>query len=555
VFVVALCKEFGLFWNLSPRFRLLALFWFLACVILGSQGGCQKNGALSSRVRSWFRPQLSMADNWKRLTTNGGPVDSKRVCHKLRDSTFHGAFRELDCLITLRRAFPTQGRPLEKEIFHKLRALFKRLKEKSNDWRTVARWKRLYQLTTRLYPLRNVWAKSAKIPVYEVNGHHLSVPFWIRESQRRDVGTLFHLDTHNDMRAVLRPKDVLKAVSDIKAGRKVKSAWHTIAHSIYDCAMPVAGGVLTVKYKRVIWGKPSWNGYVEFVNRNFFFGIPKQARDVFVIPPGTKGKTLERLEKKKAKLMKKHDHFRLFYDPKMDNNRSRPKGDAWLQIQKSQRPLKQKFTNISPFLFSILTTDLAIDARGRGTGGNTFQKLLKALPKGRFTLDLDLDYFASVDSAPNFKRKAGSDPDWRLGRFKQHRTLLKKRLKNFENMLIALKFHQRVPAVVTIADSTYMTFALDAIAMGQSEYTPIEHTAFISREVRAMLVRVYGRLVLGKRGYIPPETTKTKRGKKTAPSLQKRATSAPKTSQNGKLGSHARKNLTLPTKDRTKSGK
>lgn len=427
------------------------------------------------------------------------------------DDDFHGAFRELDCLITIRRAFPKIGKKMDKVLLKKLRSLHERLRKDSVDWRSVARWKHLYMLGARLYPVQNKKAERAPLPVYEVNGHHLSVPFWIKESQRRDVGPLFHLDTHNDMRAVPSPNEVLKAVENLKRGVNVKDAWHTISHAIYDCAMPVAGGVLTAGYQRVIWGKPSWNGYTEFVNRRFFFAVPRKGTPVYVADPRWTAKK----KKSKARDVKdassKRSHFRLYYDPKMEpKKKAVASADAWVTIQPSQRPLQKMFELFRPFWLSILTTDTTLRDDGYDSGTGMFSQLLQAIPKGRFTLDLDLDYFASIDSTEGYKRAAGSDPEWDQDLFAKRRKKLKPRLTQFRNMLVALKKRGRVPSVITIADSTYMTFALDSEAEGQSEYTPIEHTAYLRLAVRDIFREVYGKQI----DPLPPK--KLPKRKKTA---------------------------------------
>lgn len=349
-----------------------------------------------------------------------------------------------------------------------------------------------------MYPVQNKWGKHAEIPVYEVNGHHLATPFWIKESMRRKIGPLFHLDTHNDMRAVPSPKDVLEAIKKLRHNRDVKNAWHTIAHSIYDCAMPVAGGVLSAGITHVVWGKPSWNGYTEFVNRPFFFAVPRKNVPVFEIPAQSKGKERKKYETKRKKLEKKRTHFRLYYDSLRDKAPYVSRADAWVHVGAKQRPLQKKFELFKPFTLSVLTTDQPIREKGAGRGEEKFKQLLQALPKGKFTLDLDLDYFASIDSTEQFKRKAGSDPEWQLTLFKKRRTILKTNLKKFEEMLTELKKRDRQPAIITIADSTYLTFAFDKIAEGQSEYTPIEHSAYLRLQVRDLLKRVYGNKVTGR---------------------------------------------------------
>lgn len=506
-------EEEGRLWR--KRFVLVSLvlatgcgFWMFDCV----------SGFLHT-------PTLS-ASLYKALGAKG--KSHKELCAKVASDDFHGAYREIDCLINYRRTFPKKAKALTALIREKFRLLHKRLQTESTDWRTAARWKLLYLLGTRMYPVENKIAENAEIPVYEFNGHHMAVPFWLKERLRgRELGTLFHFDTHNDMRAVPSPKKVLEAVKNLKNNRKIKSSWHTISHSIYDCAMPVSGGILTVKYDRVVWGKPSWNGYPEFVNRTFFYGRPLSGIPVAVIPQGLSAKKKKKAEKRLKESEKKRSHFRLYYDQKIDKTKTKiPKQDAWIVVTDKQRPSHRKFGMFTPFTFTILTSDQELDARGNGSGKKMFQKLLKSLPKGKFTLDLDLDYFASVDSTESFKRAAGSDPEWQLDLLAKRRKFLKKNIAKFRNLLLALKHHKREPSLITIADSTYLTFAFDEIAQGQSEYTPIEHTAFIRRRIRKLFREIYGTRVVGKDKAAKKATpAKTKAGvNQQAPKKRARAT-------------------------------
>jgi hypothetical protein len=435
----------------------------------------------------------------------GKPFDGNALCKNVLSKDLNGAFRELDCLVTFRRAFPQQGKAIDNLIIEKFRSLYKRLQEESNDWRTVSRWKALYILGTRMYPVENKWSEDAEIPVYEFNGHHLAVPFWIKERlKNKNLGALFHLDTHHDMRAVPRPQEVIKAVNNLRRDKKIPESWHTIAHAIYDCAMPVAGGILTADYRTIVWGKPVWNGYQEFINRPFFLGVPKSNIPVHIMQKDLTGSKLKKMSKRVKDDEKKRSHFRLYYDPSQDKQLPPiDHADAWIKISNPQTPVREKFDLYTPFTMSILTTDGEIDEQGKGAGEANFAKLLLALPKGPFTLDLDLDYFASIDSTTGFKRKAGSDPEWQLEKFHQRRKFLQANINKFRTLLIALRNHDRIPALITIADSTYLTFALDLIAEGQSEYTPIEHAAFLRQEVRQIFREVYGDKVLKRKHQIP----------------------------------------------------
>ncbi len=484
----------------------LGLLFFLGGVFLGWRGGWFIQNDMEKQLDNIVDLKL-----FHRFL-KGHPI-TPNICRHTASSDLNGAFREVDCLITFRRAFPDRGKVLDKVILRKFRALHKRLQNEAADWRTVARWKYLYQLGTRLYPVRNKQAANAPIPIYQVNGHHLAMPFWLKESLKRDIGPLFHLDTHNDMRAVPSPKDVLEAVQKLKHNRDIKQAWHTIAHAVYDCAMPVAGGVLTVKFDRVIWGKPDWNGYPEFVNRQFFFARPKPGVPVATLPKGLSGKKLAEKKKELKEFEEKRSHFRLYYDPALEPHKAPfDNQDAWVVVSKKQRPLNDSFELFTPFRLTILTTDKDVDPSGRGKGRDMLTRLLRAIPPGKFTLDLDIDYFASIDSTPGFKRKAGSDPEWDLDKMKKRRAFISKNMEKFKKLLIALKRKKRIPAVITIADSTYMTFALDPVAEGQSEYTPVEHAAFIGKKVREIFKEVYGEKVIPRKiSKRPPSTPRNAR--------------------------------------------
>ncbi len=454
------------------------------CLIALFLYSCSLNGKISANNVVTLSKSKSNAN----LSTK----KAQELCKKIHTSDLNGAFRELDCLITIYRATFREKSDIQftRLVRKKFSSLYKRLQKESVDWRTVFRWQMLYILGTRLYPIQNKLAEKAKLPIYEVNGHHLAVPFWLKEHLKgRELGTLFHLDTHNDMRAVPSPRQVLRAVSMLKNRKNVKTAWHIIAHSIYDCAMPVAAGILTVGFSRVVWGKPSWNGYPEILNRTFFFAQPKPKTPVASLSQYLSPEQRFKLRKKILELNKNRNYFRLYYDRQMNKNFSHhPTAEAWLEIGPSQRPVSEKFDLIRPFTFSIITANYKLNSK---EGEERFKKLLKAMPPGPFTLDLDLDFFASIDSTPGFRRKAGSSPEWQQELFKKRRKTLKVHLKRFKELLLQLKKYGRVPTLITIADSTYLTFALDPIAEGQSEYSPIEHTAFLRREVRKIFSEVY----------------------------------------------------------------
>lgn len=418
-------------------------------------------------------------------------------CQGLQDFSVEGDFKELSCLIMHRRLLKAKHHPLDKVIFARFRALFRRLQTQPDDENGVGQWQMLYRLSTQMYPVRNRWAPELSIPLYVVNSHHMALPFWIKESLRRRVGPLLHFDTHSDMRPILEPQAVRSAVRNLRNRRQIKESWHTIAHSVGHCAMPVSGAILSQRYKDVVWGRPSWTSHPDFLRRKFFFGVflnPAQPRKRFFTPA-------KRGKRAKPKPVRWPDVgtdiweglFRMYSLRKSPLDREfSPFALDWLWVPKSRRPIANYFRYITPFEWSVIHTDQPIQKNGTGPGSQSFQQLLKVIPRGPFTLDIDLDYFASVDADKLVRRKQSSKPPKNLYLLEKRRKVLVRRLRNFENLLFALRKQGRVPAVITIADSTSFAFALDAEAQGQSEYTPQEHAVFLHENVRRILVRLYG---------------------------------------------------------------
>lgn len=436
----------------------------------------------------------------------------ERRCKTFQTGGLRARFQALNCLISLRRTINKRHHPLDQTILKSFRTLYRLLRENPPDWQTVSRWQALYKLGTRLYPLQNRWAEGAAIPVYEVNGHHMSFPFWLKEGLKRDVGPLLHFDSHSDMREIPDHLQVREAVNKLRHKRDTKNAWHIIAHSIRDCAMPVTAGVLSGLYNRVIWAKPADLATPSLFNRSFFFGA---LRALPSAPPPPATSKHDRLVTESPTGINPHmgnghgahkrtpmnQHYRLLYDPADDKKRGKKplkQGVFWDNVTPGKRTQANTYQQAHSFLFSIIRGELAIGPDGRGKDKALAQAFLKSIPKGVFTLDIDLDYFASIDTGLKFMRTPGKTPHWDRARFREQRDIITKRLKRFETLLLFLKRHKRLPALVTIADSTFLNFAFDRIAEGQSEYTPLEHAAYLRQEMRTLLKKVYGKHISAK---------------------------------------------------------
>ncbi|MEE2785939.1 MAG: hypothetical protein VX589_01280 [Myxococcota bacterium] len=369
------------------------------------------------------------------------------------------------------------------------RHLYRLLARAPLDETTIARWQSLYRLGTRLYRIKNEAAAGAQIPIFEVNGHHMSVPYWIEEGLRRPVGPLLHFDSHADMSPVPSYAETIAAIHDLRRGQNVKDAWHTIAHTINQCTMPVTAAVMSGVYPRVIWAKPSEIPEETFLNRQFFFAVRSTH------PPRATNHDANPSVPTSADTMRKPS-YRLYYDDAQDLGRGLPALNAsvyWDRVSSTTR--KDSFKINHPFIFIILKGDLDIDVSGRGVDAKAAQQFLDGIPQGVFTLDLDLDFFGSIDTSMSFMRSAGTQKPWNSAQFKKERAILSNRLQRFQKLLSFLKKHRRIPALITIADSTFFPFAYDELIQGQSEFTPIEHAAFIKYEVLKILRNVYGNLV------------------------------------------------------------
>ena len=411
---------------------------------------------------------------------------------RLRGSTvdLRGAFRELECLIWWRRTESRLEHPVDARLIARYRALYRALLRRGHDLAVASRWRSFYTLGTHLYGIRNRWAAKARIPVYEVNGHHMVVPYWLEEARRRNLGTLLHFDSHADMQSLPEPAKLQRAMKELGRGWALAANRKVVTSLVNRCGMPVSAGVMAGIFRRVVWARPSWSEKLEFVNQRFLFGVRRwrTRRGRASAPPVRKE-------------ISKQSFYRLFYDPAMNPEGRLGWGDILgTMVQRRHRPLRAKLDLVRPFRFSVLTTDRAVGGPGPEHDPPVLGMLLQAVPAGSFTLDVDLDYFATIDAASGFTRSPTMRPRFSdIRTWKRQRGKLNARLAVFETLLLALKHKGRIPSLVTISDSTHAPFAIDGAGQGQSEYTPIEHAAFLREELHRLLRKVYGKAVEGRR--------------------------------------------------------
>lgn len=334
-----------------------------------------------------------------------------------------------------------------------------------------------------------------------MNGHHHAFPFWLKaklKGRGRPLGPLLHFDTHDDMVPLPFPEKFRAALSDLRKGRRLKESWRTLESIVNDCSTPLSAAVLSGSHRRLIWGKPAATSeFPEFLGREFFYAYPRKGVPASAMLPGLTVEEREELQSQIRDARLKPYHFRLFHDRGLKRKRAGiPWNYAWITVAPLHRPVKKRLALLRPIDFTILNLDSPVDRYGKGLGAANFKKLLKVLPRAPFTLDIDLDYFASVDTTAGFRRRPGCDPGYKIRLFERQRAFLKERLGRFQRLLTALRDKKRTPSLVTIADSTFVIFALDKVAEGQEEFTPIEHAAYLRRELRRILHEVYGDKVI-----------------------------------------------------------
>ncbi len=404
----------------------------------------------------------------------------KDVCDDLE--SLREAMRKLECLLVVYENqesadpdLPVLMTNLHDEIVEKLVA--------RNRWDgDAAIWETLYFYTSRLNAVRNSSAKESKIPVYSVNGHHMAAAYWIEASRKQPVKTLLHFDSHADTRAVADPDKILKLGKNILKGEDVDNSREALGKYLRDPAVPISAAVLVLGIKRLVWAKPSWYNLTDFVSRVFFYGKH--------VSPAPGKETIS-------------NKWELFYDRSADpvDDPEIPPDSTWKILDDSAEDLGE-FSHVRKLLLSVLTTNPWPEETARQE--EMKKRLLKAVPRGRFILDIDLDYFASVDLtkdlAPGVVPASYSDRRKYLSAeavkkreetWRDHRVSMEKRLDELEEILRFLRDNGRMPMVVTVADSTRMPFSIHWWAQQYWEYTPKRFVPYLQHRVRLLLARVY----------------------------------------------------------------
>ncbi|MFH2006824.1 MAG: hypothetical protein ABI333_09595 [bacterium] len=387
-------------------------------------------------------------------------------------------FRTLECLVSALRAVPQYGKVLAPDVKKRFKELNKELGTYSLS-RTIAEsWRLFYELTSRMHDYRNAQSRKSKVPVYAYNGHQHAARMWLDEAARKKLGPLVHFDTHDDMRGLNKPAKILEAVKRVQAGGKqrVKGLDEIIEH-VHDHATPVSGGVLGHDFGDVVWCFPYWAYASEFGRRPCFYA------DV----PHNKSS---------------YGSFRLLHDKAEDQGRLLPTYSTmpWLETSSVKGNKLRGMTHRRSFRMTLIKT---YPSGGLFQENERWQALLKAVPRGPFVLDVDADYFMSIDSNSGFHRnpdtkQSGSRKrqlavDEYERRLKKARGLLDRRLRSFKTLITKLRDNGRTPSIVTIADSTYMPFASTMAGKGYWEYMPYEFAGYVHWKLRALLQDVYDR--------------------------------------------------------------
>lgn len=388
-------------------------------------------------------------------------------------------FRVLECLTGSLLAVPA----FEKTLADDVRRRFLKLNKELGTYtysRTIAEaWRLFYELTSRLHVYRNERSAESKIPVYAYNAHQHAARMWLDESRKKELGPLVHFDTHDDMRGLNHPEKILKAVGRVReGGRSREQGLRDLMTQIHDHATPVSGGVLGIDFKDVVWCFPYWAYAAEFGRRPMFYANVPDSRSSY----GT---------------------FRLLHDKKEDRDQLLPTYSTmpWLEVSSVEASKLKTMSHVRSFRMSFVKTYPATEIAEEGL---RWKALLKAVPRGAFVLDIDLDYFMSIDSASGFHRNPddkgrGGSRKRQLAVDEYERRLVKavklldKRLEAFRKILVQLRDAGRIPSMVTVADSTYMPFASTYAGKGYWEYTPYEFAAYLHWKLRLLLDEVYRR--------------------------------------------------------------
>ncbi len=386
-------------------------------------------------------------------------------------------FQALECMIGALNAVPQFRRVLGPDVKQRFLKLDKELASYTYS-RTIAEsWRLFYELTSRVHEYRNEVSRRSKLPVLAYNGHQHAARMWIDESRHRKLGPLVHFDTHDDMRALNSPAKILDAARKVRAGGKTRSKGLTeLISRVHDHATPVSGGVLALDFVDVVWCFPFWAYASEFGRRPMFYANVPHKKSSY----GT---------------------FRLLHDKDQDRGRLLPTYSTmpWLETSSVKDRGLRGMTHRRPFRMSLIKT---YPTKGVLGEDQRWKALLAAVPEGPFVLDIDCDYFMSIDSNSGFHRnpdtkRSGSRRrqlavDEYERRLKKAQGLLDRRMKSFKGLIVKLREHRRIPSIITIADSTYMPFASTLAGKGYWEYTPYEFAAYVHWKLRKMLADVYG---------------------------------------------------------------
>jgi hypothetical protein len=396
--------------------------------------------------------------------------------------------RQIECLIVLHENRPE----LDPQAFSRIRKIYAKAVDKlakKNRWDSHREaWERLYLLTVRINGIRNELARQHRIPVFSVVGHHGAAALWVEVARRHPTATLLHFDSHSDTRGLRDPQKVLEIGRRILKGRKFRKAGEELSQYLNDPATPCSAGVLILGFKNFIWAKPHWYGLKDVVTRPMFYA-----------------KHVEAAAGEKP-VSKKWD---LFYDRAQDPSSGPkvPSDSTWTLLAKPAAKLG-KFAHMRKLKVSVLNTSPWPTETEKET--RLKKALLEAVPKGPFILDIDLDYFGTVDLTDGLVRKAppskyearneflkSNNVKAREERYRTHRRHIDARMKEMERLLAYLRDHGRIPVMVTLADSTLMPFALHWWAEEFWEYTPKRFVPYVQLKMRRVLANVYAAYGVG----------------------------------------------------------
>lgn len=385
------------------------------------------------------------------------------------DAEIQRRFRQLECSSAVAIARHSVDDRLADDVRLQFRQLHDLLAEQPLSRPVAEAWRHFYALTARLHELRNERARKARLPVYAYNGHQHAARLWIDETARRGArGPLVHFDSHDDMRELDNSTAILAAARKLRSGGGDRDqALLDLRGLITDHATPVSAGVLARVTDNVIWAAPSWSQTLPFSSRPLLYADISTPR----------GKS-----------------FSLLHDRAADPERVLPAAGVqpWMSTDALTPAQRRGMTNKRPFQLSIVHTYPV-------RRNNTLAQLTRLIPKGAFILDIDLDYFLTVDCHSGFSRKLPDHND-RMAKIAQyeHRLniaaqLLDTRIDELTGLLRGLRDRGRVPSMVTLADSTYRPFSPFPAGHGYWEYTPIEFAAHAHWRVRRALAQVYAK--------------------------------------------------------------